>query len=46
LVPVDFEEQSGRVYPGMLAQVRIHCHWRTAGWWLWRAIATTLELNL
>ena len=33
------------VWPGTLGQVKIHCRWRTAAWWLWRTISSALDLG-
>jgi putative peptide zinc metalloprotease protein len=46
LVTVNFEEADPAVCPGTLAQVKIHCRWRTAAWWVWRAISSTFDLGL
>jgi putative peptide zinc metalloprotease protein len=34
------------ISPGSLAQVKIHCRFRTCAWWVWRWISGTLELKL
>jgi putative peptide zinc metalloprotease protein len=47
LVAVDLlaAENTG-IWPGTLAQVKIHCRWRTGAWWLWRTINSTFDLGL
>lgn len=46
LVGVELLSADAGVCPGGLVRVRIHCHWRTAAWWLWRALAATFDLGL
>jgi putative peptide zinc metalloprotease protein len=47
LVAVDLlrAEHAG-IWPGTQAQAKIHCRWRTAAWWTWRAISSTFDLGL
>lgn len=46
LVPINFTEQDSAICPGVLAQVKIHCEWRSAAWWVWRAVNKTFDLGL
>jgi hypothetical protein len=46
LVTVNLQDADPAVCPGTLAQVKIHCRWRTAAWWVWRAISSTFDLGL
>jgi putative peptide zinc metalloprotease protein len=46
LLGVDFLESDDAVCPGTMAQVMVHCRWRTCGWWLWRKIAATFDVEL
>jgi putative peptide zinc metalloprotease protein len=46
LIPVILTDPDGTVMPGVLANVKIHCRWRTGAWWTWRAIASTLDIGL
>jgi len=46
LVAVDFRDPDGAICPGTLAQVKIHCRWRTCAWLLWRTISSTFDLGL
>jgi putative peptide zinc metalloprotease protein len=42
----DPQHTSKAVYPGTLAQVKIHCRWRTAAWWVYRTVSSTFDLRL
>ncbi|MFN4258701.1 MAG: site-2 protease family protein [Gemmataceae bacterium] len=46
LVAINFLEPDLALCPGTLAQVKVHCRWRTAAWWVWRKIASTFEIGL
>jgi putative peptide zinc metalloprotease protein len=46
LVHVHFVAPDSAVYPGTLAQVKIHCRWRTAAWWVYRTVSSTFDLRL
>jgi putative peptide zinc metalloprotease protein len=46
LVTVEFLDSEEGVWPGTRAQVKIHCRWRSAAWWLRRRIASALDLGL
>lgn len=47
LVAVDFvNAEDDAIWPGTLAQVKVHCRWRTTAWWLWRTIAAAFDLKL
>lgn len=48
LVGIDFlpEGLDSAIYPGVLAQVKIHNEYRTAAWWVWRALSSTFDLGL
>jgi putative peptide zinc metalloprotease protein len=46
LVHIHFVDPDSAIYPGTLAQVKIHCQWRTAAWWVYRTIASTFDLKL
>ncbi|MGE3807445.1 MAG: biotin/lipoyl-binding protein [Gemmataceae bacterium] len=47
LVAIDVldAEQAG-ICPGSLAQVKIHCRYRSCAWWVWREISLTFDLGL
>jgi putative peptide zinc metalloprotease protein len=46
LVAVALLNPDGAVCPGTLAPVVIRGPWRTAAWWVWRALASTFDLGL
>jgi putative peptide zinc metalloprotease protein len=46
LIGIDVLEPDDAICPGMLAQVKVHCKWRPAAWWLWRTISSTFDLKL
>jgi putative peptide zinc metalloprotease protein len=46
LVGVDFKNQELGRCPGTLAQVKIHCRWKTMAWWTWRTLSSTFDLGL
>ena len=43
---VDFLQPDASICPGTMAQVKVHCRWRTCAWWLWRTVASTFDLEL
>jgi putative peptide zinc metalloprotease protein len=47
LLAVDFpDHEASGVWPGVRAQVMVHCHWRTGAWWLWRTLSSAFDLGL
>jgi putative peptide zinc metalloprotease protein len=46
LVVVDFVETDKAIQPGAMCQVKIHCQWHSAAWWVWRALSKTFDLGL
>jgi putative peptide zinc metalloprotease protein len=46
LVRVQFVNPDKAIYPGTLAQVKVHCRWRSTAWWVYRLINTTFHLRL
>ncbi len=34
------------IYPGVLAQVKIHNDYRTCAWWVWRTLSSTFDISL
>jgi putative peptide zinc metalloprotease protein len=46
LVPIHFTDPDPVLVPGALAQVKIHCEYRSAAWWVWRSISKTFDLGL
>ena len=39
-------EADRAVCPGTLAQVKIHCKWRSCAWWVWHKISSAFDLGL
>ncbi len=46
LVGIDVLDPDGTLCPGTLAQVKIHCSWKSSAWWVWRAISSTFDIGL
>lgn len=46
LIGVDILDPDAAISPGALAQVKVHCRWRTCAWWVWRTISQTFDLGL
>ena len=46
LVPIDFEAPDEAVCTGTMAQVKVHCRWRSLGWWTWRTVASAFDIKL
>jgi hypothetical protein len=46
LVEVMIEDPDHRIQPGVLPTVKIHCHWRSAAWWAWRAINIAVDMDM
>jgi putative peptide zinc metalloprotease protein len=45
-VAVNFDDPEQTISPGTMGQVKIHCQWRTAAWWGWRAFASMFDLGM
>jgi putative peptide zinc metalloprotease protein len=46
LVSVEFKDPDRALAPGTMAQVKIHCRYRTCVWWVWRKLSSTFDLGL
>ena len=46
LASIDFMSPDRAIQPGNMAQVKVHCKWRTGAWWVWRTISSTFDLGL
>jgi putative peptide zinc metalloprotease protein len=46
LVEVEIDDPDQRIQPGVLPIVKIHCRWRSAAWWAWRAIHISFDMNM
>ncbi len=46
LVYVDFLNPDQAIQPGTIAQVKVHCRWRTSAWWTWRAFCSAFDIGM
>jgi putative peptide zinc metalloprotease protein len=46
LVGIDIRNPDTAICPGAMAQVKIHCKYRSCAWWTWRTICNTFDLGL
>lgn len=46
LVGIDLLDPDQAICPGTMAQVKIHCRWRSCAWWLWRTISSIFDLGI
>jgi putative peptide zinc metalloprotease protein len=46
LVAIDINDPDHALLPGMMAQVKIHCQWRSCAWWVWRSLSSKFDLGL
>jgi putative peptide zinc metalloprotease protein len=46
LIPVDFDDADEAVCTNTQAQVKIHCHYRSAAWWVYRTVSSVFDLGL
>src|SRR5262249_36648841 len=46
LVGIDIENPDGAICPGVRAQVKIHCEYRSCAWWVWRLLSSTFDIGL
>jgi putative peptide zinc metalloprotease protein len=46
LVDVDLEDPDEAIALNSLAQVHIHCRYRSIAWWVWRTVSSTFDLRL
>jgi putative peptide zinc metalloprotease protein len=46
LVGINFDDPDRAIIPGALAQVKIHCEYRSGAWWAWRTLSSTFDLGL
>lgn len=46
LVSINIVDPDRAIQPGTMAQVKVHCRWRTCAWWTWRWLASTFDLGL
>jgi putative peptide zinc metalloprotease protein len=46
LLDIEFAESDDAICPGTLAQVKIHCEYRSMAWWTWRSLSATFDIGL
>jgi multidrug efflux pump subunit AcrA (membrane-fusion protein) len=46
LIHVAIVDPDNAICPGGMAQVKVHCRWRTAAWWVYRTVSNTFDLGL
>jgi putative peptide zinc metalloprotease protein len=45
LIYIEILNPDTAICPGLLAQVKIHCRYRTCAWWAWHSISETFTLG-
>jgi putative peptide zinc metalloprotease protein len=46
LVGINIDKSDNAIAVGVMAQVKIHCEYRSCAWWTWRAISSAFDLGL
>ena len=46
LLQAEIINPDSAIVPGSMAQVKIHCRWRTTAWWVYRTVSNTFDLGL
>lgn len=46
LVAIEVKDPDDAISPGAFAQAKIHCQWRSCGWWTWRSFASLFDLGM
>ncbi len=46
LVAVEIIDPDPTLVPGTLATAKVHLKWRSGAWWVWRSIASSLDVGL
>lgn len=46
LVGIDIDQPGDTIAVGSLAQVKVHCEYRSIAWWAWRTIASVFDVRL
>jgi putative peptide zinc metalloprotease protein len=46
LIEVELTDPDVTVRPGALVQVKVHCQWRSAAWWVGRKLSEALDIGL
>ena len=45
LVAIDFIDPDDSICPGTVAQVKVHCRWRSCAWFCWRKLNSAFDLG-
>ena len=46
IIQVELTDPDVTVRPGALVQVKVHCQWRSAAWWVGRKLSEALDIGL
>jgi putative peptide zinc metalloprotease protein len=46
LIGIDIVNPDRSICPGTMAQVKVHCQWRTSAWWAWRRFSSAFDLGM
>ena len=46
LVGIYIDNPDRAIHPGVRAQVKIHCEYRSCAWWVWRKLSSVFDLGL
>jgi putative peptide zinc metalloprotease protein len=46
LIGIDILDADAAIAPGTLASVKVHCHWRTAAWYVWQKFSSAFDLGM
>jgi hypothetical protein len=45
LVGIDIVDPDDAIWPGVMAQVKVHCRWRSCAWFCWRWFNSAFDLG-
>jgi putative peptide zinc metalloprotease protein len=45
LVGIDIVDPDDAIWPGAMAQVKVHCRWRSCAWYCWRRLNDAFDLG-
>jgi putative peptide zinc metalloprotease protein len=46
LIGIEILKPDDAICPGTLARAKVHCHWHTTAWWIWRAFSSAFDLGM
>ncbi len=46
LVGIAILDSDDAIWPGTMAQVKVHCRWRTTAWWAWHTFSSAFDLGM